>query len=99
MPYFDFSRYLCQLDPSHDYTIETLTGGVINFTIRARKSGGRRLDVEAGCFPEYQSLILKQAPPFMAGVGESVPVSQYRQVSEAIHNRCSVTDISILEDH
>ncbi|KIW85289.1 hypothetical protein Z517_00679 [Fonsecaea pedrosoi CBS 271.37] len=41
------------------------------------------LDYRRGCFPEHRSLILKYAPPYIAGVGESAPMSQGRQEIEA----------------
>ncbi|KIW95677.1 uncharacterized protein Z519_04262 [Cladophialophora bantiana CBS 173.52] len=47
------------------------------------------LDCDCGCdcgqgrFPGEKSLILKHAPPFIAGVGESAPMSQSRQEVEA----------------
>ena len=80
---FDFTHYLSILDPSPDYTIDVLTGGVINFTVRATKVKGHADKHNKGRFAEQNSLVLKQAPPYMAGVGASAPISQYRQVSQS----------------
>jgi hypothetical protein len=75
---FDFLAYLTRIDPSQTYVVTQLTGGVVNFTVRASKDVSQH--VPRGRFPEDDSLILKQAPPYMAGVGESAPFSQFRQV-------------------
>jgi hypothetical protein len=75
---FDFSAYLTRIDPSQSYNVNKLQGGVVNFTVRASKEGPQ--DTSEGRFPEAESLILKQAPPYVAGVGESAPFSQFRQV-------------------
>ncbi|EXJ66918.1 uncharacterized protein A1O5_10113 [Cladophialophora psammophila CBS 110553] len=40
-------------------------------------------DCGRGRFPGEKSLILKHAPPFIAGIGESAPMSQSRQEVEA----------------
>ncbi|KAJ9603791.1 hypothetical protein H2200_011977 [Cladophialophora chaetospira] len=43
-------------------------------------TGGDQVDYAHGRFPEHKILILKQAPPFIAGVGEGAPMSQDRQL-------------------
>lgn len=73
---FDFEPFLSKIDPSQKYELQTLTGGLVNVTVRASKvlpSGG-------GFFPKHGTLILKYAPPFVAALGESAPFSQDRQV-------------------
>lgn len=81
-PLFDFTFFLSSVDPSQQYTIQSLTGGIINVTVRATKlpasNGANR-----GRFPDQDTLILKYAPPLIAGVGEAAPFSIYRQVCEA----------------
>lgn len=74
---FDFKAFLSKIDPSQDYEFQSVTGGLVNLTGRARKilpSGG-------GTFPQHDTLILKYAPPFVAALGEEAPFSQARQVS------------------
>lgn len=85
---FDFQGYLSNLDPSHSYTIHQLIGGVVNVTVRAIKtsSSGRG----GGCFPDRSTLILKYAPPYVAEIGESAPLSTFRQV-------CLSVDATILQ--
>lgn len=75
---FDFSSYLSKIDPSQSYTIQKLTGGVVNLTVRAIKKPSRTSD--EGRFPGHRTLILKYAPPFVAEVGEKAPFSTFRQV-------------------
>lgn len=76
---FDFASYLLRLDPSQSYTVTQLTGGVVNITVRAIKSPATHAN--AGRFPDHRTIILKYAPPYIAGVGETAPFSQIRQVS------------------
>ncbi|GAB1311521.1 hypothetical protein MFIFM68171_01731 [Madurella fahalii] len=80
---FDFQAYLSSLYPSTAYHITFLTGGLVNFTVRARRA-------DAGSFPSPPSpnslppsLILKHAPPYIATLGASAPFSQARQTVEA----------------
>lgn len=75
---FDFASYLLRLDPSQSYTVTQLTGGVVNVTVRAIKSPETHANV--GRFPDHRTIILKYAPPYIAGVGETAPFSQIRQV-------------------
>ena len=77
---FDAIAYLQQLDPEVAYSCEPLTGGVVNITIRASKHGS---DIDNGKFPGRQSLVLKHAPPYIAGSAEQAPMTQYRQTVEA----------------
>lgn len=79
---YDFASYLARIDPSQSYVVTQLTGGVVNFTVRASKSGSQHH--AGGRFPEDDSLILKQAPPYIAGVGTSAPFSQFRQVYDTL---------------
>lgn len=90
---FDFKSYLEQLDPSYTYQVEQLTGGVINVTVRASKvaltatgatavespSACNSLDVHAGRFPGYKSLILKHATSQVADMGGAAHIPQTRQ--------------------
>lgn len=92
---FNFSSYLSGLDPSSTYHVDRLTGGVVNVTVRATKSSlplssetrssPSNVDLNGGQgrFPGHKTLILKHAPPFIAGVGESAPISQTRQVRDS----------------
>ena len=78
---FDPTAYLSMLDPGVTYDISRLTNGLINFTFRATKathSHGRSR------FPDHSSLILKYAPPYMAGIGVTAPAPQKRQSIEAL---------------
>jgi 5-methylthioribose kinase len=77
---FNFQTYLNRTDPSQSYNVTKLQGGVVNFTARAFKEGPQH--VSEGRFPVTKSIILKQALPYVAGVGESAPMSQFRQVNE-----------------
>ncbi|KAK5062498.1 hypothetical protein LTR84_004571 [Exophiala bonariae] len=94
---FDFIAYLERLDPSYAYQVEQLTGGVINFTVRASKvtltespvvleatpGAGNGLDVHFGRFPGHGSLILKHAASHIAEMGEGAHIPQTRQLVEA----------------
>jgi hypothetical protein len=77
---FDASTYLSQLDPGVSYSCRHLTGGVVNVTVRAVKHAE---DFDKGRFRGRSSVILKYAPPFVAGKGEEAPMTQYRQTIEA----------------
>jgi hypothetical protein len=44
------------------------------------KMGDGLFEPGHGRFPDQKTLILKHAPPFIAGVGEHAPMSQERQV-------------------
>jgi hypothetical protein len=76
---FNFPAYLSKIDPTQTYAIKQLRGGVVNLTVRATKKTSA--SSSQGPFPLHASLVLKQAPPYVAGVGESAPMSQFRQVS------------------
>jgi hypothetical protein len=80
---FNFSTYLSKIDPTQTYAIEQLTGGVVNLTVRATKKTSTASS--QGLLPLNASLILKQAPPYVAGVGESAPMSQFRQVFTSLY--------------
>ncbi|EFR03082.1 hypothetical protein MGYG_06079 [Nannizzia gypsea CBS 118893] len=80
---FDFDSYFKRLDPLNRWTVERLTGGLVNLTVRATKNRTGSDENEGfnkpGRFKGYQSLILKYAPPFVASVGETAPFDQIRQ--------------------
>ena len=73
---FDFEYFLSWIDPSQKYEFQSLTGGVVNLTVRATKV----LTTGNSFFPKHDTLILKYAPPFVAALGPSAPFSQDRQV-------------------
>ncbi|KAI9884337.1 MAG: hypothetical protein M1823_003876 [Watsoniomyces obsoletus] len=95
-PLFDFSAYLSTIDPSQEYTIQYLTGGIVNVTVRATKlpSSG---NADRGRFPAHDTLILKYAPPYIAGVGETAPFSTFRQ-STTLSDYLSCSDKTQLLD-
>ncbi|SPO04880.1 uncharacterized protein DNG_07565 [Cephalotrichum gorgonifer] len=74
---FDFTAYLKTLYPDAEYTVTPLDGGLVNTTVRAK----RTTDAKAG---EPRSLILKHAPPYVAVAGPDLPFSQERQTVEAV---------------
>ncbi|PMD30381.1 hypothetical protein L207DRAFT_641646 [Hyaloscypha variabilis F] len=76
---FDFEPFLSKIDPFQKYEFQTLTGGLVNLTVRATK-----VSPSGGIFPKQNTLILKYAPPFVAVLGESAPFSQDRQLIEAL---------------
>lgn len=92
---FDFKSYLERMDSAYIYQVEHLTGGVINFTVRASKVALRDsavvvgqtlpttsdLDLRLGRFPGHTSLILKHATSHIAEVGEGSHIPQTRQAS------------------
>lgn len=75
---FDFKTYLSEIDPTQTYTINSLTGGLVNLTVRAVKQPS--IQISEGLFPSKQSIIIKHAPPFIAALGEEYQFSQFRQV-------------------
>ncbi|KZT43968.1 hypothetical protein SISSUDRAFT_318903 [Sistotremastrum suecicum HHB10207 ss-3] len=86
----DFIPFLNKHDPHHQYSIEKLVGGMINVTVRATKqsispstSVPSHDDSEPPSRFPAQSLVLKYAPPYIAGVGLAMPFSQRRQSIEA----------------
>ena len=78
---FDPIAYLSMLDPGVNYDVSRLTGGFINFTFRATRAYG---SPQTGRFPSHDSLIIKHAAPYMAGIGEKAPAPQKRQLTEAL---------------
>jgi hypothetical protein len=78
---YDFASYLSKFDPSERYSIERLTGGLVNITVRATKEDVNPEALHRERFTGRKSVILKYAPPYVAAVGESAPFSQQRQVS------------------
>ncbi|KAK9247939.1 kinase-like domain-containing protein [Lipomyces tetrasporus] len=82
--YFDFDAYLAQIDPFHIWSVQRISGGLVNFTVRAYKVSSSAQDtIQKGLFDDYETLILKFAPPYIAALGESAPFSQVRQIVEA----------------
>jgi hypothetical protein len=77
MMLFDATGYLGRIDPTQSYTIDVLTGGIMNITLRATKT----TTLGGGRFPDQPSVILKYAPPFVAAVGERLAMTTFRQVS------------------
>ncbi|KAJ2905659.1 hypothetical protein MKZ38_004734 [Zalerion maritima] len=76
---YDFKTYLSSVDPKNSYDIEPLQGGLVNYTVRAKKTSKSH----RGIFRRHKSLILKQAPDFVAAAGPSLPFSKERQKVEA----------------
>ncbi|KAH8662062.1 hypothetical protein BX600DRAFT_512939 [Xylariales sp. PMI_506] len=76
---FNFKAYLAKLDSGSNYAIETLTGGLVNITVRATKTSSDN----HGAFEGIPSMILKHAPPFVAALGPDAPFPAERQVVEA----------------
>ncbi|PKS12402.1 hypothetical protein jhhlp_000606 [Lomentospora prolificans] len=72
---FDFTDFLKAQSPGATYEIASLDGGLVNNTVRAKKTRG---DESAPA-----SLILKHAPPYVAAAGPEFPFSQERQTVEA----------------
>ncbi|PVF98173.1 hypothetical protein CPB86DRAFT_705481 [Serendipita vermifera] len=93
----DFNLTLQQIDPGTDWDIHQLTGGLVNFTIRATSRSAepkhaqdrdlreRSVTVKTKVFDlsPYESLIVKYAAPYIASIGDSAPFSQFRQTIEA----------------
>jgi hypothetical protein len=82
---FDFTPHLTTLYPSTTYTTTPLSGGLVNFTVRAhRTSPPPSTSTSISPQPETPtSLILKHAPPYIATVGAQAPFSPSRQTTEA----------------
>jgi hypothetical protein len=76
---FDFKEYLRSICPENEFEISVLTGGLVNFTVRAHRKSAVG---NAGplTLRGKTSVILKHAPSYIATIGESAPFSQYRQV-------------------
>ncbi|KAK2810849.1 hypothetical protein FQN50_002672 [Emmonsiellopsis sp. PD_5] len=90
---FNFDAYFRQDDPSETWSIQPLTGGIVNFTVRAVRS---RIGPSAasphdtgpalrgsGRFSGHETLVLKYAPPYVALIGEQAPFDRVRQQVEA----------------
>jgi hypothetical protein len=79
---FPFSEFLSTFYRLQAFDITPCTGGIVNVTVRARKippnpQGAPGVDQY---FDGHRSVILKYAPPYVAGVGEGAPMDQKRQV-------------------
>jgi len=72
---FDFDTYLSTPKQVTYYAVETLTGGVVNVTVRASKKNGPKRG-GGGLFPNDGSMVLKYiyAPPHVAAAGEEAPM-------------------------
>ncbi|KAF8656206.1 hypothetical protein AX16_002642 [Volvariella volvacea WC 439] len=80
---FDFADYLQRLTGVNRWLIEDLKGGDANYTARIRRGYLCPPTVGLlGCWDGCGSVILKQAPPFLANV-PNVSFSPRRQVVEA----------------
>jgi hypothetical protein len=82
----DFNLALQKIDPETNWDIHPLTGGLVNFTIRAtlkHDSKQNSISAKSKAFnlSPYESLIVKYAAPYVASIGNSAPFSQFRQVS------------------
>ena len=74
---FDFVTFLKSRYPGTTYSTERLTGGLVNETVRATR-------ISQGDVANPASIVLKYAPPFVAGRGPHVPFGQERQVVEVL---------------
>ena len=75
-----FRQYLATIDPNQTYAIKQLTGGLVNYTVRATKVLADGGDHRLSRFPGHDSIIIKHAPPFIAAIGEAAKFSPFRQV-------------------
>ncbi|KAK1222877.1 hypothetical protein PQX77_014299 [Marasmius sp. AFHP31] len=73
-----FISFLQDIDPLSTYTIVQLSGGLVNFTVRATKTS----NPDTGFFMGHKTLVIKHALPFVASIGEGAPLSPFRQVVE-----------------
>ena len=93
---FDFPVYLQRVYPRHRYHVQRLAGGLVNYTVRARRE-----DANEGLEPSEDdeapsAMVLKQAPPFVAALGADAPFSQQRQVSISLLPVCTPQTSSLL---
>ncbi len=65
---FDFSPFLAKIDPFQKYEFQTLTGGLVNLTVRAKK-----FSPSSRIFPKQNTLILKYAPRLLLRLGSPLP--------------------------
>ena len=92
VPAFDFDSYLLHLT-GHRWTIQELSGGNANHTVRAVRQnvrGGPGQDARDHDGTVYEldghlSIVVKQAPPYFVKFPD-MPFSQNRQVSPLVHN-------------
>jgi hypothetical protein len=76
---FDFKEYLRSICPEDEFEVSVLTGGLVNFTVRAHRTSAVG-NTGPLTLRDHTSFILKHAPSYIATIGESAPFSQYRQV-------------------
>jgi len=89
---FDFKEYLASTYPGEEFEICVLAGGLVNFTVRARRISDARRTGSHATLRDKSSFILKHAPGYIATIGESAPFTQFRQV-------CSVSGRYLIIDH
>ena len=63
------------------WEVTRLSGGLINVTVRVV----RREDRKSCEKNSRRSVVIKYAPPFVAGIGEGMPLGTFRQVSTSPH--------------
>ena len=78
---FDFATYLERVYPHHRYHVQRLAGGLVNYTVRARRDDANEGPKPSEDGETPSAMVLKQAPPFVAALGAAAPFSQQRQVS------------------
>lgn len=94
---FDFTAYLDKFLGNVQWELETLQGGAANFIVRARplKNTTSNNDTDHNTLksyiftPDNNSVIMKQAPPFLAKSPE-IAFSPYRQ---ACHSLAAITSL------
>ena len=103
---FDFISHLHRQTGTDSWVIQELTGGVTNHTVRVSSLEAQPCHQEEvgddtlarqyrGILHTHTSVVLKQAPSFLAKATH-IPFSPYRQVAcLSIQNNCS----SELRDH
>lgn len=84
---FGFRGFMSSVDPFVNYRFERSSGGVVNITSRATKEDFIN-STNVGKFASHESIILKYAPPFIAGVGKDAPLTQIRQVCSFLADFC-----------
>ncbi|KAE8443693.1 hypothetical protein EG329_001465 [Mollisiaceae sp. DMI_Dod_QoI] len=73
---FDFASYLKKIFPGETWTFKRLPDSITNYTVRAtRQSSGKY---------NYETCILKFAPPYMAAISPDALASTLRQEIEAV---------------
>lgn len=84
---FDFNTYLEQTTGVFGWSVEELSGGAANFTVRVRPPCGVEDGTNSsysGTFGSEKSVVIKQAPPYFAKLPK-ISFSPYRQVSRFLY--------------